>query len=218
MKFIQAVAKMRKMEGVVVRRRIAGARRTKFGVLGIALVALVACQAPALPPPLPELTYRHLDPINLDVGRIEIVEQYVPPLTAPNVDHKFPTPPSQAMRQWAKDRLNAVGEIRTARLVIKDASAIETKLETRGGLRGAITKDQSERYDVTLDVVLEVRSERGAAVAFANAVVTRSKTVVEDISLSDRERVFHEMTEEVMNEVNAELEKNIRQFLVQYIR
>ena len=199
--------------------RLAGvARLTKGRVLGIALLVLAACQAPVLPPPIPELTYSHLEPINLDVGRIEIVEQYVPPLKAPNVEHEFHTPPATAMRQWVKDRLRAVGEIRTARLVIKNASAIETKLETRGGLRGAFTKDQSERYDVTLDVVLEVRGEDGAAVAFANAVVTRSKTVPEGLSLSERERVFHGMTESLMDEVNSELEKNIRQFLVQYLR
>ena len=200
------------------RRSASVVRLTKGSVLGIALLVLAACQAPALPPPLPELTYGHLEPINLDVGRIEIVEQYVPPLKAPNVEHTFPTPPATAMRQWAKDRLRAVGEIRTARLVIKNASAIETKLEITGGLRGAFTKDQSERYDVTLDVVLEVRGEDGVAVAFANAVVTRSKTVTEGLSLSERERVFHRMTESLMDEVNSELEKNIRQFLVQYLR
>ena len=193
-------------------------RLTKGRVLGIALLVLAACEAPVLPAPLPALSYSHLGPINLDVGRIEIVGQYVPPLKAPNVDHEFPTPPATAMRQWAKDRLRAVGEIRTARLVIKNASAIETKLKTRGGLRGAFTKDQSERYDVTLDVVLEVRSEGGSAVAFANAVVTRSRTVTEGLSLSERERVFYGMTESLMDEVNSELEKNIRQFLVQYLR
>ena len=199
--------------------RLAGvARLTKGRVLGIALLVLAACQAPVLPPPIPELTYGHLEPINLDVGRIEIVEQYVPPLKAPNVEHTFPTPPATAMRQWAKDRLRAVGEIRTARLVIKNASAIETKLEITGGLRGAFTKDQSERYDVTLDVVLEVRGEDGVAVAFANAVVTRSKTVTEGLSLDERARVFHEMTLSLMDEVNSKLEKNIRQFLVQYLR
>ena len=200
------------------RRRVNIPALTKGRVLGAALLVLAACQAPALPPPLAELTYSHLEPINLDVGRIEIVEKYVPPLTAPNVEHNFRTPPATAMRQWAKDRLRSVGEIRTARLVINDASAIETKLEVRGGVRGALTKDQSERYDVTLDVVLEVRGENGVAVAFANAVVTRSKTVAEGISLSERERVFHELTEGVMEEVNAELEKNIRQFLVRYLR
>ena len=199
--------------------RLAGvARLTKGRVLGIALLVLAACQAPVLPPPIPELTYGHLEPINLDVGRIEIVAQYVPPLKAPNVEHTFPTPPATAMRQWAKDRLRAVGEIRTARLVIKNASASETKLKITGGLRGAFTKDQSERYDVTLDVVLEVRGEDGVAVAFANAVVTRSKTVTEGLSLDERARVFHEMTQSLMDEVNSELEKNIRQFLVQYLR
>lgn len=204
---------------MAMRRRLVGVRGlTKGGVLGIALLVLAACQAPVLPPPLPALTYSHLEPINLDVGRIEIVEKYVPPLKAPNVEHDFPTSPATAMRQWGKDRLRAVGEIRTARLVIKDASAIETELETKGGLRGILTKDQSERYDVKLDVDLEIRGEDGIAVAFANAVVTRSTTVTEGLSLSERERVYHELTEGLMEEINSKLEKNIRQFLVQYIR
>ena len=74
------------------------------------------------------------------------------------------------------------------------------------------------RYDVTLEVVREGRSEGGSAVAVANGVVTRSRTVSEGLSLSERERVFHHMTESLMDEVNSELEKNIRQFLVQYLR
>lgn len=204
---------------MAMRRDLAGGKGlTKVGLLGICLLVLAACQPPVLPPPIPDLTFSHLEPINLDVGRIEIVEKYVPPLKAPNVEHDFPTSPATAMRQWAKDRLRAVGEIGTARLVIKDASAIETKLETKGGLRGALTKDQSERYDVMLDVDLEIRGENGSAVAFANAVVTRSTTVSEGISLSERERVFHDLTESLMEEVNSKLEKNIQQFLVRYIR
>ena len=196
-----------------------GTRRlTKGGVAGVFLLVLAACQAPASPPPLEALTFSHLDPINLNVARIEIDERYVPPLKSPNVEHIFTTSPAKAMRQWAKDRLRLVGDAGVVRLVIRDASAVETKLEVRKGLRGAVTRDQSERYDVELDVVLEILDDGGRQLAFANAEATRGQTVSEDISIYDREAAFLELVRLLIEDVNVQLEKNISQFLVNYVR
>ena len=192
-----------------------GARRA---VIPLSLVILAACEAAPLPPPIPEITFSHLAPIEIATAQIEVVEDYVPPLTPPNVEHKFPTPPAQAVRQWAKDRLHLVGDDGVLRVIIRDASVIETKLEKTGGVRGAFTVDQSERYDARLEVVVEVRSVRGFQDAFASAIAERSRTVAEDISLYDRELVFFEMTKSMMDDLNAELEKNIRQFFARFVR
>ncbi len=192
-----------------------GARRA---VIPLSFVILAACEAAPLPPPIPEITFSHLAPIEIAAAQIEIVEDYVPPLAAPNVEHKFPTPPAQAVRQWAKDRLRLVGDDGVLRVIIRDASVIETKLEKTGGVRGAFTVDQSERYDARLAVVVEVRSIRGFQDAFASAIAERSRTVAEDISLYDRELVFFEMTKSMMDDLDAELEKNIRQFLARFVR
>ena len=208
------------MDGLELRRSLGGrlASTARRVALPLGLVILAACEAAPLPPPIPELTYSHLSPIEVAAARIDIVEEYAPPLQAPNVEHKFPTPPAQAVRQWAKDRFRAVGDEGVLRITILDASVIETKLEKTGGLRGAFTADQSERYDARLEVIVEVRSDRGFREAFASAVVERSRTVAEDVSLHERETVFYEMTKALMEDLNAELEKNIKQFLARYLR
>ncbi len=202
-----------------IARTIISARRlTKGGLAGVFLLVLAACQAPAIPPPLEPLTFSHHEPINLNVARLDIDERYIPPLKSPNVEHIFTTSPAKAIRQWAKDRLRPVGDSGTVRLVIRDASAVETRLEIRQGVRGALTKDQSERYDVELDVVLEVLDESGRQLAFANAEAMRAQTVREDISIYDREAVFLELVRLLIEDVNAQLEKNISQFLVNFVR
>ena len=198
---------------------IIGTRRlTKGGIAGVFLLVLAACQAPAIPPPLEALTFSHLDPINLDVAKLEIDERYVPPLKAPNVEHIFTTSPAKAMRQWAKDRLRPVGDSGMVLLVIRNASAIETKLDLQKGIRGALTRDQSERYDVELDVILQVFDDSGRQLAFANAEAMRGKTVSEDISIYDREAAFLELVRLLIEDVNAQLDKNISQYLVNYVR
>jgi hypothetical protein len=204
--------------GTQITLRTKLARVARRLAVPLCLVIVAACETAPLPPPIPQLTYSHLAPIEIAAARIEIVEDYKPPLRTPNVEHRFPTPPAQAVRQWVKDRLRAVGDEGVLRVVIRDASVIETELEKTGGVRGAFTNDQSERYDARLEVVVEVRSVRGFQDAFASAIATRSRTVAEDISLYDRELVFFDMTKALMEDLNAELEKNIEQFLARFIR
>jgi hypothetical protein len=188
----------------------------RLSLVGLVLI-LAACEAPSLPEPIPPLTYDHLPPIALNVAQIEVIEEYAPTLRSPNVEHLFPTSPARAIRQWAKDRLRAVGETGTARFIIQDARVVETKLEKAKGLRGAFTKEQSERYDGRLQVTLEIRSERGFRDAFATGQADHSNTAIEGISLEDRERLFHAMTAALVDAATVELEKNIEQFLRDYL-
>ena len=208
------------MDGAALTASLAGrlVRAVRRAAIPLGLTILAACESAPLPLPIPELTYSHLALYQIATARIEIVEEYAPPLRAPNAEHKFPTPPAQAVRQWAKDRLRAVGDEGVLRLIVRDASVIETALKKTGDLRGAFTADQSERYEARLEVVIEVRSDRGFREAFASATAERSRTVAEDISLHDREMAFYEMTKALMEDLNTELEKNIEQFLARYLR
>jgi hypothetical protein len=146
------------------------------------------------------------------------VDEYQEPLRPPNVDHLFPTPPERAMRRWATDRLVASGTPdRYARFVIQDAKVIESELPRTEGVRGAFTTDQTQRYDLTLSAALEIREERGNFRAgFVSANTSRSRTVAEDITVNDRERIWFEMLEQAMNDLNAELERQIRANLTRF--
>ena len=175
-------------------------------------LGLAACETPPPPPKLPELTFAHLGPLNLNVARIDIVSKYRSPLKAPNVEHLFSTPPQKALRTWARDRLRAAGRSGTARLVIHKASAVETALEMKKGLKAAFTKQQSHRYDVHVDATLEISTPAGRGSATAQA--SRFSTLREDASLNDRNRTWFDLTENLMRDFNAEMEKKLGRFLV----
>ncbi len=178
---------------------------------------LAACETPA-PPQFPDFTFDHKPPIRLDVADIQFVAEYVPPQTPPNVEHLFPVRPSAAVRRWVADRLQAGGVTRTARVTLVEAGAIETALKTKQGIVGVFTKDQSERYDMTVIVRVEIVNDRGQTEGHAQAVVNRSRTVPEGITINDRDVVWYQMTGDVMQALDAELEQTIRNYLVRFLR
>ena len=179
-------------------------------------LGLAACDTPVQLQKLPELTFAHLQPMKLDVARIEVVSQYRPPLRAPNVEHLFPTPPLKAMKQWAKDRLRAVGRSGSATLIITTASAIETALPVQTGFKATFTKQQTKRYDLTVEARLEVSSpnRRGNTTAHAS----RFSTVREDASINDREKIWFDLTEALVHDFDKAMEKNVRQHLRAWLR
>ncbi len=181
------------------------------------VVFLAACETPVVTQTLPELTYGHLSTFTLDVADIAVTAKYVPPMQAPNVDHLFPTPPGKALRRWAADRVRAGGRRGRARFVILDAAVTETALKLDKSFTGAFTKQQSERYDATVEVSLEILDDKGFRKGFANARVMRSRTLGEDATINDRERMWFDLTDALMRDFNAELEKNIRQYLGGYL-
>lgn len=182
-----------------------------------AMAALVACETPVEVEKFPELTYTHLAPFRLNALTVEVKSEYRPPLAAPNVDHLFPTPPKKALQRWAGDRLKAAGQTGSARFTIIDASIIETALPRDKGLTGALTKQQAFRYDATVEASLEIMDAKGFRKAFATARVKRSRTVREDATLNDRDRIWFILVESLMKDFNDEMEKNIRQYMQGYL-
>ncbi len=187
-------------------------------VLVAPVALLVACsQAAPQGPRFADITFQQMGKFNLAVGRIEIVREYAPPMHPPNVDHLFPVPPIQMAGQWARDRLVAAGGAGEARYVIKRASVVETELPRTTGIRGAFTKDQSQRYEAVVEVELEIRNERGYRDGIVSARAERRQSVAEDISLADRERTWFAMTEALGHDLNLELERNIQSALPRFL-
>jgi len=87
-----------------------------------------------------------------------------------------------------------------------------------GGLFGQFTVPQSDRYDLTIAVKLEIFDDSGRVVASVNARAIRSHTVAADATLNDRERLWFDMTEATMKDLNGQLEKSIPLYLQAYLR
>ena len=84
------------------------------------------------------------------------------------------------------------------------------------GLSGVVTIDQSERYTAHIEVEIQIL-EGSRQAASLRAEATRSITVAEDISLSEREQIWFRLTENTMSDLDVELEKTIREVFGGYL-
>lgn len=179
---------------------------------------LAACETAPPAKPKMDISFTHLAPIALNVGRIEIVSQYRPTFAKPNVEHLFPVTPAAALERWASERLRARGSSGVARFIISDASVKETKLEQKSGLVGLVTIEQAERYDGAVRVRMEVVDANGRSGGTASAYATRYQTVSEGASLNERNRVWLDLVNDLMADFNGEMERNARQVLGNWLR
>jgi len=188
-------------------------------IAAAAALLLAACTNAPPPTKFPQLTYAHFGAFVFDVSTVEIVDAYRPPLAAPNVEHRMPVAPAAAAHRWAHDRLRATGSTgRRAVFTIENGAVTETPLKREGGLRGTFTVDQSERYDAVLAVRLEIFDANGRRVGIAKADARRSRSVPENITLDAREKVWFSITETLANDMNAEMERAINQYLGRFLK
>ena len=117
-------------------------------------------------------------------------------------------------------RLQAVGGPGRAVYTVLRADALETHLagDQGTGLFGDFTIPQSERYDLNIAVRLQIVDANGRSMASVDASATRSRTVAADATLNDRERVWFDMTEQAMADLNGSLDKSIPQYMRTYLR
>jgi hypothetical protein len=191
----------------------------KIGAAAAVIAALTVSACEVAPPQqrLPQLTFSHLQPYRLDVGRVEIATEYQAPMRDPNVEHVMPVSPEAAAKRWVQDRLQPVGTSGAVRVVIRDARVVEVPLKTDKGFTGLFKEQQAERYDAALDLAIQVLDERNLPRAEIVARTQRSRTVPEGTTLNERDRIWFGMVEDMMTDLNGQLEGLIPQYLNQYL-
>ncbi len=170
----------------------------------------------------PELTYKHYPSIRLAVNTIVIDQTYrqpMPnlPIEVEHVDHLSPLNPSQSIKRWAEQRLQAAGGDYNARVAIIEASMLKVPLEKDESFIGWFKDELGHRYDLTLDVFVEVLDPRGFVVASANSVVRRSISLPESASLAETQDAWFKMTETAMQDLNEELPNAMYEYLGLFI-
>lgn len=158
----------------------------------------------------PELTFRNLPPVQLDIGRIEVVSQYQPPAQAPHIEYDMPVSPEGALKRWVQDRLQPIGRTGTLRVVIRDASATETPLQTDKGFTGMFKREQAARVDMSVDVALQMLDDKQFVTAEVTGKQTRSQTEQEGMKLNDRDKLLYDMVEDLVKGFNGDIDPNIR--------
>jgi hypothetical protein len=184
----------------------------------VAALGLAACADQAPPPRFPPLSFRTQPPIALDVKSVDVRDEYVPPLRAPNIEHELPVTIAAAVRGWAIDRLQPVGAGDTATLTIKTASAVEQPLPKETGLSATFTQQQASKVTGTVEAVLAIRGADGRIAASTTARVVRSTTLPENMSLNERDAALYTFTKDLMTSFDQQMTQNINDYLGRYIR
>jgi hypothetical protein len=192
-----------------------GRARRHLSVVLIALM-LAAC-ASKQSQPSPKLSLSRLTPIKLNVETIEVVTRYRAPMTPPYVDHRFPVPPELALQRWAHARLKATGSADTAKFIVIEASVTEEALPTTTGLMGAIKIEPATRYIATAKGDLEIRNSDGRRVGGARTTVSRTRTINEGATAEERDAVWFDLTETLISDFDATMEKAIRQHMSEWM-
>ncbi len=190
-----------------------------FSVLVTGLLA-GGCQTPAQTRTFADITFAHLQPLNIDVAKVEVENVYKAGAEPNHVEDRFPVSPAKALERWVIDRLKPVGgpDSGTLRLVITDAGVVETELAKDTSTKGVFTKQQSHRYDLQAGARLEIYDAAGTRSGYSTAKATRSVTTREDINLNEREKIWFGVTEKLMADFNREMENNIRQYLGAWLK
>lgn len=175
--------------------------------LGLAVAACSSVNPPMQR--LPEMSFRHLAPIQLDVGRIEVVSEFQSSGQPPHIEYDMPVNPENAVKRWVQDHLQPVGRTGTLRVVIHDATATESPLKTDTGFTGMFKKEQAARLAMSVDVALQMLDERQFVTAEVTGKVARTRTTPEGQKLNERDRVLYDMVEDLMKGFNDDVDPNI---------
>ena len=177
---------------------------------------IMSCDKTNLDNSLPELTFTHRPIIQLDVEKIEIINEYKMPFKSPNIEHLVPISPGASAERWASDVLRPVGRTGTAQFVITKGTVIQENLKIKKGIQGIFSVDQSKRFKGTVEVRLDIFKDQKKAVARASA--SRSQTLREDASPNTQARLWYNIVESLMQGFDREMREQINSHLQKYLK
>lgn len=154
------------------------------------------------------------DPIALNVNRIDIVSEFTPSFTRPNVEHLFPYSIEKTAKNWARDRLKAVdfSSDKIATVIIKDASVTEEMEPSEK----VFTKDRV-KYRATLTVVVRITDSKSLSRAETEVTARRELIIPADTDIAEKEKYWNGMVTKLFDEFNIKMEQNIYKYLNMYI-
>ena len=187
-------------------------RRTMLLALPLAATACASGTPETLQPLVNG--YRHLTPIRLNVAEVEVVP---PAATAVRIDLPAPMRPDAEMVRMAEDRLVAMGTKARARFMVQAAEFRREQMVGSGGLVGMFSGDPGERLAVRLEGRLEILEDGGRRAAFVESQARRQRTLPDGTSAADRRRAAEDIVRQAMDDLNVELEFQVRRNLREWV-
>ncbi len=180
----------------------------------VSLLSACASSDEAVPQKYNEPRFDNNNLINLKVNKVEVVSEFTPSFTRPNVEHLFPVSIEKTAKLWANDRLKAVdfASDKQATFVIKDASVTEEVIKS-----DKIFEKDSLKYRAKLSVVLTVKDPYNFSSAETSLEAWRELTIPVDTTIEDKEKYWNSMVEKLFEEFDARMQMNINKYLNMYV-
>jgi hypothetical protein len=169
---------------------------------------LAACAQTPQPTAFPPISFTDRAALAVDAPRIQIVEQYASPLRAPHIEQDLPVAPMTLVKAWFRDRLKAQGKGGEFRAIIKEASVISEDLPKKGGIEGALGRQQAVNLTGRFEVLLEFSRKNGAE-ANVTVNVSRSRTLTEGLSPIERDKAYYAFMKDLGDDLSRELQTNM---------
>lgn len=193
----------------------------KKSLLALVLcVALTACASEPAPPPAP-LDYASLGKIYLDTQDLRVVNRFFDSTAKTSSAQQAYTPKlSEAIKRWASDRLQPVGTVGHATILIKDASVSEQILPTSSSFENWFTRQQSSKLIGRIEVEIDAQSpmgDVGSKSGFAKAHASHSVTLPQDPTEKERASAYKTLLDALMANLNKNLEQAIREHMARFV-
>ncbi|WP_264811777.1 hypothetical protein, partial [Gluconacetobacter johannae] len=173
-------------------------------LLACPLLPLAACDETPPQTSFAPLHYDYLSVLHLNVGTVTTVDNGQPGSVPGDISGRAPTPPDQALLRMAADRLMAVGNAGSAIFTIDGASI----LHLPGGV-----------LDGRLDVHLDIVTANGQHAGYAEAHVRRTfrPSSSDGDGNADTQAHLYTLTSQMMQDMNVELEFQVRHHLADWL-
>ncbi|MGB9152898.1 MAG: hypothetical protein WCD70_07400 [Alphaproteobacteria bacterium] len=178
------------------------------------ILALTAC---ADKPPLVIQEARTLPPkIMLNVETISLADRSGPqPANSPYIANHFTPTIAEAIKKWASDRTQAVGQSGQMVIIIKDASLSVQPLLVEKGFSSWFTRQQGVKYVGHADVSIEAHNPGG--VGMTEATATRSITLPENPTEVEKQNAYYSLLNTIMKDLGGNLESGIGSHMGDFI-
>jgi len=185
-------------------------RRTVMGLL--LLFSVTACDGARLvgTSDTNHIQYEKYGITRLKVGEIQVVNTYVPIYHAPNVEHQLFLPPYIALRDWARHRYQAVGNMGVAKIEILDASIIEKDIPVARENFGIWDNTIETEFRLRMQVRIEINSPNYIDLPFAEATVVRKFRFPEQTTYADQQELLQNSVAEALDKMDILMTQTIR--------
>lgn len=183
---------------------------------GLLCLGISACVTTPMPINNPAPNYSAMRQLRFDVAEVLVIND-APTTTATQQLAQYGDSPEAALRKWANGRIQAAGTQGSFSVIIKDANFAINKLPVKTGIKGWMEREQAERWDAYLNVIIAVEGSASLLPpAEININLRNSQTLGEEASAEEKRQAYESIMNKLMTMFNAEAQKQMDAYFRAY--